>query len=356
MNGGRPIITSETIRKILPETAKLFSLKEESFSPVDSHEGGRNITFRCEDKMSVPRILRISHLSDRSNEDILAETEFVRYLAENGAPVAGIVPSVNGKTAERIEMDGIMLTACLFEVAKGDQIAEHGYKYRDGASLTEYFFNCGKTLGRIHALAKKYAPVNRRFGFFDKYNEDYFKELIPDELEPLRQKLISMLDTLRTLPAGDDDFGLIHFDFSDGNYMIDYDTGDITAFDFDNCRYGWYLFDLANLWNHGVGWIAWEANAEKRRAYMDNYFAHVLAGYRSETTISDEMLMHMPFMIQVVLMENIIDEFETLTNEGEEIECDGEQAYRIRCIMDDIPYLGFFHPIYSPDAPFELED
>ncbi|MDF2939247.1 MAG: aminoglycoside phosphotransferase, partial [Paenibacillaceae bacterium] len=33
-----------------------------------------------------------------------------------------------------------------------------------------------------------------------------------------------------------------------------------------------------------------------------------------------------------------------------------ELSYRIKCLEDDIPYLGFFHDIYSCEAPFEYEE
>jgi hypothetical protein len=41
-------------------------------------------------------------------------------------------------------------------------------------------------------------------------------------------------------------------------------------------------------------------------------------------------------------MEGIIDAFEVMRNNGEEPECDEELSYRIKCMEDDIPYMGFF--------------
>jgi hypothetical protein len=54
-------------------------------------------------------------------------------------------------------------------------------------------------------------------------------------------------------------------------------------------------------------------------------------------------------------MENIMDRFEVMRNNAEELECDEELSYLIKCIEDDIPYEGFFHEIYSVDEPFEYE-
>ncbi|MNW16482.1 hypothetical protein D3C71_2153400 [compost metagenome] len=54
-------------------------------------------------------------------------------------------------------------------------------------------------------------------------------------------------------------------------------------------------------------------------------------------------------------MENIADAVEVMRHNGEEPECDEELLYKIKCIEGDIPYMGFFHDIYSCEAPFEYE-
>ncbi|SDP96393.1 Phosphotransferase enzyme family protein [Litchfieldia salsa] len=148
---------------------------------------------------------------------------------------------------------------------------------------------------------------------------------------------------------------MIHFDYNDGNYSIDFDTGQITVYDFDNSCFGWYMYDLADLWTHGVCWIAAEPDADKRKKFMDDYFKTVLEGYRSETTIDCTMLDKLSLFIKVTLMENIVDAFEVMHNNSEEPECDEELSYLIKCLEDDIPYKGFFHEIYSCEVPFEYE-
>ena len=68
------------------------------------------------------------------------------------------------------------------------------------------------------------------------------------------------------------------------------------------------------------------------------------------------MLEKLPLFIQVNLMAGIVDAFEVMRNNGEEPECDEELSYRIKCLEDDIPYMGFFHEIYSCEEPFEYEE
>lgn len=132
----------------------------------------------------------------------------------------------------------------------------------------------------------------------------------------------------------------MHFDFSDGNYHIDMNTGGITVFDFDNCMYCWYMFDLANLWIHGVGWCQFEEDAEKCRTFMTGYFNTILKGYRTETELSEELLAELPLFIDIVLIENIVDEFECCSRENrlpdyEDIEDEANS------LINDVPYAGF---------------
>lgn len=267
-----------------------------------------------------------------------------------------MISSRMGNLLEEITYNGHTFFACLFEKAKGKLLAENNYQYREGAPLTEYFYNCGKTLGRLHHISKGYTPVHRRYSFFDKYNAEYIHALIPDSLSLLKDKMVELLRTLQELDKDGESFGLIHFDFNDGNYSIDFATGQITVYDFDNSCFGWYMYDLADLWTHGVGWIQFEPDADKRQKFMEDYFETVLAGYRSETRIEKSMLDKLPLFLKVTLMEGIVDIFEIMRNNGEDPECDEGLSYRIKCLEDDIPFRGFFHEIYSCENPFEYEE
>ena len=327
------------MQSLLEAAKALFALEAHELHPVSGHEGGRNLICVCRLNGENRYVLRVSSLGDRTEEDYLAETEFVRYLAQNGAPVADAIPSVLGRLVERLEQDGKENYICLFEYAKGTLISDNGYRYREGAPLEEYFFNTGRALGAIHALSKRFTPAHRRPEYFEKYNMAYIGRLIPDSYAELKDAIARRLEEFRALPTDDNSYGLVHFDFSDGNYHIDMSTGDITVFDFDNCTYCWYMFDLANLWTHGVGWCRFERDAGRRMAYMNRYFETILAGYRSETEVSEALLEWLPLFIDMVLIENIVDEFECCAREGEEPDYEdiGDAA---ECLIHSIPWAG----------------
>ncbi len=343
------------LTNVLEKAKAIYDLENYEFEQVGGHDGGRNLIYVCKQKEEKKCVLRISALGDRTMEEYEAETEFVHYLAKNGASVADVIPSRSGKLVERMQVkpsviglseaaDGAEGDAecfvSLFAYAKGILLSENGYHYRDGAPLSELFYNMGKTIGAIHRLSKQYRPTHQRQQYFDKYNMEYVDKVIPDAYAELKAAIADRLERFRTLPVDPESYGLVHFDFSDGNYHVDFSDGAITTFDFDNCIYCWYMFDLAHLWTHGVGWCQWMPDGEKRLAYMkEEYFATILEGYRSETTVSEELLEKLPLFIDMVLIEGIVDEFECAAREGEEPDPEDVEDY-VKCLVEAIPYAG----------------
>ena len=330
---------------IFEQARERYQLNGYELQAVAGHEGGRNDIYICSLNGEKKYVLRISTTGDRTEEDYLAETEFVHYLAVDGALVADVIPSKNGRLVEHIasenDTDKAVGFASLFEFAKGMLLCDNGYRYREGAPLTEYFYNTGKTLGAIHRLAKSFTPKHRRADYFDKFNMDYIGKLIPDEYAELKAAIADRIRQFKEFPRTPDNYGLVHFDFCDGNYHVDLNTGDVTAFDFDNCCYCWYMFDLAHLWTHGVGWFMQERDAAKRREGMEWYFSHILSGYRSETDVSEEELSRLPLYIDMTIIESVVDEFECAAREGEDVDPEDIED-EAECLIGGIPYAGYF--------------
>jgi Ser/Thr protein kinase RdoA (MazF antagonist) len=332
---------------LLPLVTELYELEDYDIKLVKPHEGGRNVVYKCEKEGAGAKIIRISFLNDRTLEDMMGEVEYIQYLFQHGGSVSNVISSRNGKLVEEISYENHTFFICLFQKARGKMFIENNYRYREGIPITEYYYNCGKVLGKLHQLSKSYTPVHRRYGFFDKYNTEYINKIIPDSLSLLKEKLVELLKALKKMDTNNESYGMVHFDYNDGNYMIDFDTGNITVYDFDNSCFCWYMFDIASIWSNGMGWIQFEPDALKRKKFMEDYFNIALEGYKSETKLDISMLDKLPLFIQVNIMENIIDTFEVMHNNDEDPNIDEELLYLIKCIEDDIPYMGFFHEIYS---------
>jgi amicoumacin kinase len=191
--------------------------------------------------------LRLSSTHHRTLSQIEAELDFVRYLDQGGVAVSLPLTSLNGLAVEKIESAGRDLLACVFEEVEGEP-----FVFNPDEANTKHFRMCGQTLGRIHALARKYAPSadSRRFA----WNEDdcilNAERYLPQSENVAWTEYHHLMDWLRKLPKDEQSFGLIHGDFGATNYRYHEDR--LSVFDFDDCCYHWFAYDLAiTIYPHG---------------------------------------------------------------------------------------------------------
>jgi Ser/Thr protein kinase RdoA (MazF antagonist) len=167
----------------------------------------------------------------------------------------------------------------------------------------------------------------------------------------VRAKISAQLEALKKLPRDKDAYGLIHGDFNDGNFTVDYNNGNLTVFDFDDACYFWFAHELASAWEGGVGRTMFRPLKE-RKVFMDHYFEQIMEGYSLENTLGDEWLARIPQFLKLVQIEEFLYFVQHI--DGTDVEILAGLKYKIKCIEDDLPYLGFFDSIYSPEKPFQL--
>jgi Ser/Thr protein kinase RdoA (MazF antagonist) len=338
-------------QEVLDTAARLFGTSKEQLSKFDDYEGCANLVYQYAHD-GQPRILRISYRPNRPVERIQAELHFVNYLGEGGVRVSKPVPSENGNLTEVIHAEGVPFITVSFIKGRGMRVPDNEYRYREGVPMREYFQNWGQVLGQMHRLTKSYQPLSDSIRRPEWHTWEYYNGFPYSERLPVIQKKYDQLIGELHLPPKDiDSYGLIHNDFNDGNFTVDYDNGDITVFDFDDCCYFWFVYDLACAWEGGIGRAMFRPLAE-RRAFMDRYMEHVLQGYTRENTLSAEWLERMPLFLRLIQMQELMHFAQYLDEPNEEIQAG--LRYKIRCIENDIPYLGFFDSVFSPDRPFEL--
>jgi Ser/Thr protein kinase RdoA (MazF antagonist) len=357
------IITRENILQLIDKDTllkiqSLWSMKSYNTTMYLAHDGCQNIVYHLTNGVDE-YVLRISFREDRSFAQLQAETHFVDYLHNNGARVAYPIKSQSNCFVEPITLGDTTIYVVVFTKAKGIRLVENNYRYRDGVPVEEYYHNYGKALGMMHRLNKKYVPINYniiRPTLIDSIN-DYVipKYLLKDQIV-LRNKFDLLIKQANELPKDNDSYGLLHADFGDSNFTIDYDNGNITTFDFDDASYCWFMYDIADAWTKGFGWAMFEDTAEKRKAKMDNWYNKVLEGYFTENTISDYWLEKLPFFIKLVEMEWVLGEFLDAFRSGGEMEYDDEEIlFKLKCIKEEIPYFGLYHGMYNYEKPFCLE-
>ena len=341
-------------RQVLDTACQLFGTQKDALKVFASYEGCENLVHEYE-RDGNPFILRISFRPDRTAGQIQAELHFVNYLAEHGVRVSRPVPSRNGNLLETVQAAGIPFHIASFVKGKGMRVPDNGYRYREGAPIEEYFENWGQILGQMHALAKDYQPAS------DRVKRPVWSEIhksrlmietrVPDRLVVVRDRIQTLLKKVLSLPKDRDSYGLIHGDFNDGNFTVDTTNGDITAFDFDDCCYFWFVYELASAWEGGIGRVMFQG-LEERKAFMDHYMEQVMAGYNRENSLRAEWLARLPLFVRLIQVEEFLYFAQYIEQADEEMQA--QLDYKIKCIEEDIPYMGFFESIYSPERPFSL--
>ncbi|MDA0243692.1 MAG: phosphotransferase [Chloroflexi bacterium] len=340
--------------QVLEIATARFGTHKDALKKFPEYEGAANLVYEYEiDKK--PLILRVSFTPERTLEQIQAELHFVNYLSENGVNVSKPVPSQNGNLIETIQAAGIPFHIVTFIKGKGMRVPDNEYRYRTDAPIEEYFRNWGKILGQMHALTKKYQPesdVIKRPEWSDLHKGRLaLATQLPERLHRVQTQIQFLLDELKSLPRDKDSFGLIHGDFNDGNFTVDYENGGITVFDFDDSCHFWFMYEIASAWQGGIGRIMFRGLNE-RKSFMKHYMEQVLEGYSQENSLSDECLERLPLFIKLSQVEEFLDYSQYLDEPDDELQ--DELNYKIKCIENGIPYMGFFDDIYSPEKPFSL--
>ena len=225
------------------EAAKLWRGESVSLRHINDSEN-HVYSFIASEKR---RFLRLTSSHHRSLSQIEAELDFIRYLHQGGVSVSLPLTSLNGLAVEKMQCASHNFLACVFEEAEGEP-----FEFNSHEANMRHFRLRGQTLGRIHALAKKYAPpANSRRVAWDEDDcilnaESY----LPRSESVVWAEYNQLMEWLRKLPKDEQSFGLIHGDFGATNYRHKDDR--LTVFDFDDCCYHWFAYDLAiTIYPHG---------------------------------------------------------------------------------------------------------
>lgn len=248
-----------------------------------------NTTFRldCNEGRYLVRIHRAKKRTAVASE--LAWLEALAY--ETTVPVQ--IP--------RRSLDGTMIVV-------GKQVGLPGaypvtvLSWLDGEILTQdqrsphHFYRLGQLVAQLHHHAQHWTPpfaLDRPL--YDSTSvlstdsvvgeEVVTYKQLPEDVQGHLQRLHEQLQEVeQRLGKSPDQFGLIHSDLSFGNVL--FTTEAVLPIDFDDCGFGYYLYDLAVI-------LAgpWERPGFQQRREA------LLQGYREICELPDEHLNHIPALM-----------------------------------------------------------
>lgn len=236
-------------------------------------------------------ILKISHHHWRSQSEIQFELEFLDFLHEHEIPVANPLKTTDGKlfvTVHAVEGDRY---AALFPYAPGE-VPQGDLNLAQSKIL-------GQTLGKIHQTSLHFhnstprQPLDINYLLNDSLAviSPYLHHRVSDlhylnkAIYEIKQKLtcLKQAPPLWSVCWGDPHSGNVHF------------TADnqITLFDFDQCGYGWRIFDLAKF-------LQVSLNAGINCQVRDAFFK----GYQSVQELTDAEMLSLQALTQMAHIWN----------------------------------------------------
>ncbi|MCM3567659.1 phosphotransferase enzyme family protein [Neobacillus mesonae] len=251
-----------------------------------------NATFLVTKKSSEQYILRISRPYYHTKQEIESELAWIQSIHQNTLiKVSMPIWGKSGEFVQEITYENIPYYCTLFTYLKGHPPGENG-----NHELVIQF----EMLGELTAQLHMHSIHNRdKFQQFKRFQWNYDSilgmnpkwgrwqeglDITPERLElfeQVSQKIKKRLEYYGNSPTK---YGLIHSDLRSANLIVA--DRQIQVIDFDDCGFGWYLYDLAA----SLSFI-------EHKSIVPSLITSWLKGYRKIRTLSAEEELEIPTFI-----------------------------------------------------------
>jgi len=263
-------------------------------------------------------------------ELIPGEANWINYLADHGVRVPRAIPSEDGNLVEIIEMDDSTCAAVSFERVEGKPIDFDEGDEWNGELFVEY----GRTIGKMHALTKRYAPADKSLSRMQWHEQDWLDSSLLPPNSPVRRKCEKLIQGLHSLPKDRNCYGLIHGDAHPWNVLLH--EGIIVLTDFDFCEQSWFASDIAITLFYA---ITAPTEGMERVSFAAYFMRNFMRGYGEENSIDAFWLEQIPSFLRLRMISKYILHYPEWKL--------GKMSERRKCafmewkrkIENDIPYL-----------------
>lgn len=273
-------IQTEALKKSLCEQ---YGFTEEM--KIELLKYSENLTYQMEteDKRYVLRIYRPGY---HDPEELYGEILWQKRLKEDTClHLADILPGKNGKLLQQTEIGGKSYDIAVFTFVPGKVLRD-----LSGEKLYHYMEKMGEITGILHshAIGWEDAGKLKRFhwDFRDLVGENArwgnFMEMktLTDSQKKWYGEAVKIAEKrLQKYGKTRKRYGLIHGDLNINNILVDGET--LYVLDFDDCGYGWFLYDLST------------AVLEYFGETMERSLEALLKGYQKYRRLSKEDLEEM---------------------------------------------------------------
>lgn len=197
----------------------------------------QNYAFIFPDK---PYMIRVSMAPKKTRQEILSELMWVDDLKAFKQTICEPSTSLLGNILEECVIDGVTYRASMFRTARGN--------VRSVTDMDPMFFICvGELLGAVHEASADEGRIGMKYQRAD--SKDMVAELIEKAREVVPPAIYDRMREIEAevnaIPRDGENFGLCHGDFHGNNFFVE--ANNVWLFDFDGCRYSYYLYDIASF-------------------------------------------------------------------------------------------------------------
>lgn len=269
----RITVTEEWVQETLRQAAILYDFQIEK---IEKLAGGYENKMFGHNHSQNKIVIRITPPGHKTKDEVHAEMDWLQYLARGGAPVERVVPSKRGNLVEIIDTNDGGIPVVCFNWAPGQLVRKQDFS-------PSLFQTWGKAAGMLHRLTKDYIPSNASLSRIQWQDDEYLdRSLIPSHQTKVIERFDSLIGHFLNLEKDRDSYGLIHQDIHHANLFLD--RNKLTILDFDDCVYGYFIFDIANA----LGFSIWEKPDDMtNREFADWFLEHFMIGYEQENKLDD---------------------------------------------------------------------
>ncbi len=235
------------------------------------------------------RFLRLSPAQEKPIADVQSEIRLIQWLIDNGFPAMRPVPMKDGRLAGVIATKWGDYNVSCFARVKGEALDDAG---EGGFALVRGY---GRSMGRLHGLLKRYPAADERRDWRGLLLEIRGRMEKCGASARMMKELADVEKALAALPATQDNYGVVHFDYEPDNVFYDGETGDYSAIDFDDAIRCWFALDIVRAIDALDDVVAEDL--------LERAEAELLAGYREACPLSDEDEQTLPLMRRFVLLK-----------------------------------------------------
>ena len=217
--------------------------------------------------------LRVTNSLHKQFEKIIGEVQWINFLNDKGLRISRAIHSLDGNLAERLIVADNCFTVVCFKGAQGRPV-------RRSDQNENLFKQMGMFMGKMHNITKQYVHedlITRRPDWSVETEKVLGIDLPTSEKDIIR-RYVALLEYVSELPYSVDSYGLIHADFHYGNFFIDGDS--IYLFDFDACRYSWFIDDIAVA-------LFYASPIVSSSSYANTFLTSFMEGYRAKNCLEE---------------------------------------------------------------------